>query len=184
MEYVCNKEKACVIDKSNRKQCQYCRLKKCLDQGMSITGKHLIIVLLWMIFGYLFCWVKTAVKGDRHKTKLKYMIESHDYLLRSPPEKQKNLNKEDVDLMDICLKLFHTTIMKENESAEESTFNSDCKLNCEEFSQNGIKQYIKFCMNLPGNSELCTDDRAKLLKYGVYEIFVRKYIKSIKLFKN
>lgn len=112
------------------------------------------------------------------------MIESHDYLLRSPPEKQKNLNKEDVDLMDICLKLFHTTIMKENESAEESTFNSDCKLNCEEFSQNGIKQYIKFCMNLPGNSELCTDDRAKLLKYGVYEIFVRKYIKSIKLFKN
>jgi hypothetical protein len=46
MEYVCNKEKACVIDKSNRKQCQYCRLKKCLDQGMSITGMHLIIVLL------------------------------------------------------------------------------------------------------------------------------------------
>ena len=46
------------------------------------------------------------------------MIESHDHLLRSPPEKQKNLNKEDVDLMDICLKLFHTTIMKENESTE------------------------------------------------------------------
>ena len=53
MEYVCNKEKACVIDKSNRKQCQYCRLKKCLDQGMSITGKHLIIMNNFWIFNLL-----------------------------------------------------------------------------------------------------------------------------------
>ncbi len=40
----------------------------------------------------------------------------------------------------------------------------------DEFSQSGIKNCVKYCMNLPGNSDLCTDDRAKLLKYGVYEI--------------
>ena len=37
--YECKKEKSCQLTPLNRTKCQYCRLKKCLDQGMNRKGK-------------------------------------------------------------------------------------------------------------------------------------------------
>ena len=33
-------ERCCVIDKTQRKRCPYCRFQKCLDVGMKLEGKH------------------------------------------------------------------------------------------------------------------------------------------------
>ena len=38
--YNCVAERCCVIDKTQRKRCPYCRFQKCLDVGMKLEGKH------------------------------------------------------------------------------------------------------------------------------------------------
>lgn len=35
LQYACRKEGACVVSKSTRNRCQYCRLRKCFAAGMS-----------------------------------------------------------------------------------------------------------------------------------------------------
>ncbi|BFZ15415.1 hypothetical protein BsWGS_18454 [Bradybaena similaris] len=47
MQYICHKEKACIINKVTRNRCQFCRLQKCLIMGMS----------------------KEAVRNDRNKKR-------------------------------------------------------------------------------------------------------------------
>ena len=39
--YNCVAERCCVIDKTQRKRCPYCRFQKCLDVGMKLEGKTL-----------------------------------------------------------------------------------------------------------------------------------------------
>ena len=37
--YTCVAERSCVIDKTQRKRCPYCRFQKCMDVGMKLEGK-------------------------------------------------------------------------------------------------------------------------------------------------
>ena len=39
--YTCVADRSCVIDKTQRKRCPYCRFQKCLDVGMKLEGKSL-----------------------------------------------------------------------------------------------------------------------------------------------
>lgn len=39
LQYICVEESECVIDKSNRIRCQYCRFQKCVKLGMLKEGK-------------------------------------------------------------------------------------------------------------------------------------------------
>ena len=81
------------------------------------------------------------------------------------------LSDDDFEIIEICQSLLDQTFEMTNNhltSQSEHAFGFDF----DEFTQVGIRKCVKFCMNLPGNSDLCTDDRAKLLKYGVYEIAV------------
>ena len=39
--YQCPRDKSCVVDRTNRNRCQYCRLQKCLALGMSRNGKSI-----------------------------------------------------------------------------------------------------------------------------------------------
>lgn len=41
LNYTCRGGKNCPIDVHHRNQCQYCRLKKCLRQGMRKEGEAL-----------------------------------------------------------------------------------------------------------------------------------------------
>ena len=48
--YNCVAERCCVIDKTQRKRCPYCRFQKCLDVGMKLEGKpHKSILTLLLI---------------------------------------------------------------------------------------------------------------------------------------
>lgn len=232
MQYTCQKDKNCVINRVTRNRCQYCRFQKCFNVGMS----------------------REAVRNDRNKKKLHEInqkeIKSNDvsditdnndsknminqsesiniaspHLMKSPKsntvfspdikqtsnlrnefkmnqiddnensnlddemsqnrldnfelEKSNNfhakLNTDDIEIIDSCDQLFKQTFEPSDSSSFQSNYGSfkafegQC-LFYDEFTQAGIKKCVKFCMNLPGNSDLCTDDRAKLLKYGVYEI--------------
>lgn len=88
------------------------------------------------------------------------------------------ISKEDIEIVELCTKLaeqttdFSSLINSEIDDSEPDEY----KLTCDEFLQIGIRKCIKFCLNLPGNSEICTDDRAKLLKYGAYEIAVNIFL--------
>jgi len=35
VNYQCPRQKNCIVDRVNRNRCQFCRLKKCLELGMS-----------------------------------------------------------------------------------------------------------------------------------------------------
>lgn len=35
MVYTCHRDKNCIINKVTRNRCQYCRLQKCFEVGMS-----------------------------------------------------------------------------------------------------------------------------------------------------
>ena len=38
--YTCVADRNCVIDKTQRKRCPYCRFQKCLDVGMKLEGRR------------------------------------------------------------------------------------------------------------------------------------------------
>ena len=38
--YTCVAERSCVIDKTQRKRCPYCRFQKCMDVGMRLEGRY------------------------------------------------------------------------------------------------------------------------------------------------
>lgn len=42
--YTCVAERACHIDKTQRKRCPFCRFQKCLDVGMKLEGKSYQLV--------------------------------------------------------------------------------------------------------------------------------------------
>jgi hypothetical protein len=87
-----------------------------------------------------------------------------------PSDFYERITDDDIEIVGICKSLMDQTFHRETSYVMNSVLNF--KHDFDEFTQNGIRKCIKFCMSLPGNNDLCTDDRAKLLKYGVYEIAV------------
>ena len=51
--YTCVADRSCVIDKTQRKRCPYCRFQKCLDVGMKLEGKTPLF-FSQVIFKFLF----------------------------------------------------------------------------------------------------------------------------------
>ena len=41
--YTCVADRNCVIDKTQRKRCPYCRFQKCLDVGMKLEGRRIFL---------------------------------------------------------------------------------------------------------------------------------------------
>ena len=82
------------------------------------------------------------------------------------------LADDDSEIIELCQRLFEQTFDQTTGPKRAPTVANINLIDYDEFTQIGIRKCVKFCMNLPGNNDLCTDDRAKLLKYGVYEIAV------------
>ncbi len=47
--YTCVADRSCVIDKTQRKRCPYCRFQKCLDVGMKLEGERRDIIHISII---------------------------------------------------------------------------------------------------------------------------------------
>ncbi|KAF7238301.1 Retinoic acid receptor beta [Varanus komodoensis] len=54
MVYTCHRDKNCVINKVTRNRCQYCRLQKCFEVGMSKECELIVEMVLFALSVYLF----------------------------------------------------------------------------------------------------------------------------------
>lgn len=116
--------------------------------------------------------VDARLKFDEsHSPASSYASSMSSELSKTTMAADPPLTDADHEVMTRCAELLVQTFEREPTSIKrELTANSPLDYN--EFTQTGVRDCLKFCMNLIGNNDLGTDDRAKLLKYGVYEIAV------------
>lgn len=234
MQYTCQKDKDCVINRVTRNRCQYCRFTKCFTVGMSkeavrndrnkkkpvenqlnqpATKPQTTLLVVDSINAInqnqifsnpqtivlhqqpqqmpaqnisQIATTTTTISPTNNSLVSPKSVESSNSVIlntiNSYTPRIYTLDEQDYEIMEICNSLYEQTFEKlELSEADEQIYMNEIKgtnsghlfkFDNDEFTSSGIKKCIKFCMNLPGNNDLCTDDRAKLLKYGVYELTV------------
>ena len=69
VNYQCPRQKNCLVDRINRNRCQFCRLQKCLQLGMSRDGELLVIILPYFVSAcpeMVSCWLLFYLISCRH----------------------------------------------------------------------------------------------------------------------
>ncbi|XP_053554362.1 retinoic acid receptor alpha isoform X3 [Bombina bombina] len=151
MVYTCHRDKNCIINKVTRNRCQYCRLQKCFEVGMS----------------------KESVRNDRNKKKKESpkpeVMES--YIL-SPEtedliEKVRKAHKE--TFPSLCQLGKYTT----NFSSEQRvSLDIDLWDKFSELSTKCIIKTVEFAKQLPGFTTLTIADQITLLKAACLDILM------------
>ncbi|XP_070298847.1 retinoic acid receptor alpha-like [Salvelinus sp. IW2-2015] len=161
MVYTCHREKGCIINKVTRNRCQYCRLQKCLEVGMS----------------------KESVRNDRNKKKKEEKKPecTEIYVLSTETEQMiervRKAHKE--TFPSLCQLGKYTT----NNSAEQPrALDVNLWISSVSWSTKFIIKTVEFCKHLPG--PVCVDrqdleqaDKVDVLQEPLLEalkIYVRK----------
>ncbi|XP_013991394.1 retinoic acid receptor gamma-A isoform X6 [Salmo salar] len=152
MVYTCHRDKNCQINKVTRNRCQYCRLQKCFEVGMS----------------------KEAVRNDRNKKKKdvkEELVPPESYELSGELEELVNkVSKAHQDTFPSLLQLgkYHT-----NSSAEQRV-QLDLGLwdKFSELSTKCIIKIVEFAKRLPGFTTLTIADQITLLKSACLDILM------------
>ncbi|KAM9391047.1 retinoic acid receptor gamma-A-like [Salvelinus alpinus] len=152
MVYTCHRDKNCQINKVTRNRCQYCRLQKCFEVGMS----------------------KEAVRNDRNKKKKdvkEELVLPESYELSGELEELVNkVSKAHQDTFPSLLQLgkYHT-----NSSAEQRV-QLDLGLwdKFSELSTKCIIKIVEFAKRLPGFTTLTIADQITLLKSACLDILM------------
>lgn len=151
MIYTCHRDKNCVINKVTRNRCQYCRLQRCFEAGMS----------------------KESVRNDRNKKKKETAkpecMESYELTaeLESLIEKIRKAHQE--TFPSLCQLGKYTT----NSSADHRV-RLDLGL-WDKFSELATKCIIKiveFAKKVPGFTGLTIADQITLLKAACLDILI------------
>ncbi|XP_051792104.1 retinoic acid receptor beta isoform X3 [Erpetoichthys calabaricus] len=151
MVYTCHRDKNCVINKVTRNRCQYCRLQKCFEVGMS----------------------KESVRNDRNKKKKETpkpeSLESYELTaeLEDLIEKIRKAHQE--TFPSLCQLGKYTT----NSSADHRV-RLDLGL-WDKFSELATKCIIKiveFAKRVPGFTGLTIADQITLLKAACLDILI------------
>uniref|UniRef100_A0A8C5WC51 Retinoic acid receptor alpha n=1 Tax=Leptobrachium leishanense TaxID=445787 RepID=A0A8C5WC51_9ANUR len=151
MIYTCHREKNCVINKVTRNRCQYCRLQRCFEVGMS----------------------KESVRNDRNKkkkepSKQEYM-ESYEMTAELDDLTEKIRKAHQETFPSLCQLGKYTT----NSSADHRV-RLDLGL-WDKFSELATKCIIKiveFAKRLPGFTSLTIADQITLLKAACLDILI------------
>ncbi|KTF81092.1 hypothetical protein cypCar_00031192 [Cyprinus carpio] len=151
MLYTCHREKSCIINKVTRNRCQYCRLQKCLEVGMS----------------------KESVRNDRNKRKKEEKKQecSESYVL-SPDtvqmiERVRKAHQE--TFPSLCQLGKYTT----NNSADHRVaLDVDLWDKFSELSTKCIIKTVEFAKQLPGFTTLTIADQITLLKAACLDILI------------
>ncbi|ROI15110.1 Retinoic acid receptor alpha-A [Anabarilius grahami] len=151
MVYTCHREKSCIINKVTRNRCQYCRLQKCLEVGMS----------------------KESVRNDRNKRKKdeKKQECSESYVLSPDTEQMiERVRKAHQETFpSLCQLGKYTT----NNSADHRvSLDVDLWDKFSELSTKCIIKTVEFAKQLPGFTTLTIADQITLLKAACLDILI------------
>ncbi|XP_060246981.1 retinoic acid receptor beta isoform X3 [Meriones unguiculatus] len=151
MIYTCHRDKNCVINKVTRNRCQYCRLQKCFEVGMS----------------------KESVRNDRNKKKKEpskqECTESYEMTAELDELTEKIRKAHQETFPSLCQLGKYTT----NSSADHRV-RLDLGL-WDKFSELATKCIIKiveFAKRLPGFTGLTIADQITLLKAACLDILL------------
>ncbi|KAM4907034.1 retinoic acid receptor beta [Sylvia borin] len=151
MVYTCHRDKNCVINKVTRNRCQYCRLQKCFEVGMS----------------------KESVRNDRNKKKKEpskqESTESYEMTAELDDLTEKIRKAHQETFPSLCQLGKYTT----NSSADHRV-RLDLGL-WDKFSELATKCIIKiveFAKRLPGFTSLTIADQITLLKAACLDILI------------
>uniref|UniRef100_A0A8C4X1P6 Retinoic acid receptor beta n=1 Tax=Eptatretus burgeri TaxID=7764 RepID=A0A8C4X1P6_EPTBU len=153
MVYTCHRDKNCVINKNTRNRCQYCRLQRCFQVGMS----------------------KEAVRNDRNKKKKEPPkspeVEVECYTLS--PELEDMINKINKAHQETFPSLCQLGKYTTNSSAEHRV-QLDLNLwdKFSELSTKCIVKIVEFAKRLPGFPSLTIADQITLLKAACLDILI------------
>ncbi|XP_055016592.1 retinoic acid receptor gamma-like isoform X1 [Boleophthalmus pectinirostris] len=152
MVYTCHRDKNCQINKVTRNRCQYCRLQKCFEVGMS----------------------KEAVRNDRNKKKKEVkeeVVVPESYELSGELEELVNkVSKAHKETFpSLCQLGKYTT----NSSADQRV-QLDLGLwdKFSELSTKCIIKIVEFAKRLPGFTTLTIADQITLLKSACLDILM------------
>uniref|UniRef100_A0AAY4BZZ8 Retinoic acid receptor gamma n=1 Tax=Denticeps clupeoides TaxID=299321 RepID=A0AAY4BZZ8_9TELE len=152
MVYTCHRDKSCQINKVTRNRCQYCRLQKCFEVGMS----------------------KEAVRNDRNKKKKDVKEEA------VLPESYE-LSGELEDLVNKVSKAHRETFPSLCQLGKYTTnSSSDHRVQLDlglwdkfsELSTKCIIKIVEFAKRLPGFTSLTIADQITLLKSACLDILM------------
>uniref|UniRef100_A0A671MYA1 Retinoic acid receptor gamma-A-like n=1 Tax=Sinocyclocheilus anshuiensis TaxID=1608454 RepID=A0A671MYA1_9TELE len=152
MVYTCHRDKNCQINKVTRNRCQYCRLQKCFEVGMS----------------------KEAVRNDRNKKKKDVKDEV------VPPESYE-LSGELEELVNKVSKAHQETFPSLCQLGKYTTnSSSDHRVQLDlglwdkfsELSTKCIIKIVEFAKRLPGFTTLTIADQITLLKSACLDILM------------
>nr|KAF6296749.1 retinoic acid receptor alpha [Myotis myotis] len=152
MVYTCHRDKNCIINKVTRNRCQYCRLQKCFEVGMS----------------------KESVRNDRNKKKKEAPKPecSESYTLTPEVgeliEKVRKAHQETFPAL--CQLGKYTT---NNSSEQRVSLDIDLWDKFSELSTKCIIKTVEFAKQLPGFTTLTIADQITLLKAACLDILVR-----------
>ncbi|XP_034064867.1 retinoic acid receptor gamma-A isoform X4 [Gymnodraco acuticeps] len=152
MVYTCHRDKNCQINKVTRNRCQYCRLQKCFEVGMS----------------------KEAVRNDRNKKKKdvkEELVLPESYELSGELEELVNkVSKAHQETFPSLIQLgkYHTN------SSSDTRVQLDLGLwdKFSELSTKCIIKIVEFAKRLPGFTTLTIADQITLLKSACLEILM------------
>ncbi|XP_063077969.1 retinoic acid receptor alpha-like isoform X1 [Engraulis encrasicolus] len=157
MVYTCHREKNCIINKVTRNRCQYCRLQKCLEVGMS----------------------KESVRNDRNKKKKEEKkAECTSVELSSPgpglsPETEAMITRvrkaHQETFPSLCQLGKYTT---SNSSERRVALDVDLWDKFSELSTKCIIKTVEFAKQLPGFTTLTIADQITLLKAACLDILI------------
>ncbi|TDG98118.1 hypothetical protein EPR50_G00215590 [Perca flavescens] len=152
MVYTCHREKNCIINKVTRNRCQYCRLQKCLEVGMS----------------------KESVRNDRNKKKKddsKKQECTESYVLSPDTERMiDRVRKAHQETFpSLCQLGKYTT---SNSSERRVSLDVDLWDKFSELSTKCIIKTVEFAKQLPGFTTLTIADQITLLKAACLDILI------------
>ncbi|XP_073402286.1 retinoic acid receptor gamma isoform X3 [Dendrobates tinctorius] len=158
MVYTCHRDKNCQINKVTRNRCQFCRLQKCFQVGMS---KEVGVFL-------------DAVRNDRNKKKKEVkeeVVVPDNYEM--PPEMEELIQKVSKAHQETFPSLCQLGKYTTNSSADQRV-QLDLGL-WDKFSELATKCIIKiveFAKRLPGFTTLTIADQITLLKAACLDILM------------
>ncbi|CAM9337501.1 unnamed protein product [Lampetra fluviatilis] len=159
MVYTCHRDKNCVINKNTRNRCQYCRLQKCFEVGMS----------------------KEAVRNDRNKKRKEAPVVVAAVRGPEVPPERYELSCEQEQLVDKIRKSHQETFPSLCQLGKYTTNScADHRVQLDlglwdkfsELSTKCIVKIVEFAKRLPGFPSLTIADQITLLKAACLEILI------------